>query len=117
VGVESTRKNERGLAVKKKVPNRNLFLPHESLIHPSRREVVAGLGATMFLLAMPQKAGSASPSAEVLTHSQVEQILKPLLITKDPALWQFAVNIFEHCILGRMQLAEPPLKHPWLVPG
>jgi hypothetical protein len=71
----------------------------------------------MFSLAMRQKASSASPSTEALTHSQVEQMLKPLLITKDPALWQLAINIFEHCILGRMQLAEPPLKHPWLVPG
>ena len=101
----------------KKVFNRNLSRPHESLIHPSRREVVAGLGATMFSLVMTRKASSAWPAAEALTHSQVEQMLKPLLITKDPALWQFALNIFEHCILGRIQPAEPPLKHPWLVPG
>ena len=99
------------------VPNRSLALPHESFLHPSRRGVVAGLGATMLSLAMPRTASSALTSAEAVTHSQVEQMLRPLLETKDPALWQFAVNIFEHCILDRMLPAEPPLKHSWLVPG
>ncbi len=50
-------------------------------------------------------------------RSQIEQILKPLLITDQPAMWKFAVDVYEHCIFGRMQPAEPPLKHPWLVPG
>jgi hypothetical protein len=89
----------------------------ESLIHPDRRAVLAGLGASMLSLAIPRAVRGASVSAEPLTHSQIEQMLKPLLVTKDPALWQFAVNIFEHCILGRIQPAEPPLKNPWLVPG
>jgi glycogen debranching enzyme len=103
--------------VTKRVPFGNWSRSHKSLLHPSRREVVAGLDAAMLSLALPSKASSALHSAEGLTHSQIENLLKPLLVTDDPALWQFAVNIFEHCILGRMQPAEPPLKHSWLVPG
>ena len=48
---------------------------------------------------------------------EIEQLLKPLLITTDPALFQFAVNVYEHCIQGGIQPAEPPLRHAWLVPG
>lgn len=44
-------------------------------------------------------------------------MLKPLFSTEDGALWKFAVSVYEHCILGRIQPAEPPLRHPWLVPG
>jgi hypothetical protein len=27
------------------------------------------------------------------------------------------VDVYEHCIFRRIQPAEPPLRHPWLVPG
>ena len=101
----------------KNVHDTNFSLVHESLTHPSRRAVVAGLGATVFSLAIPREVYGALPPASAMTHSQVEQLLRPLLVTDNPDLWQFAVNIFEHCILGRMQPAEPPLKHAWLVPG
>jgi hypothetical protein len=83
--------------------------------HPSRRSVLAGLGAAALTAAFPRPmtAGAAAP----LDHSAVEQLLKPLLVTANPALWQFAVSVFEHCVFGRMQPAEPPLKYSWVVPG
>lgn len=80
----------------------------------SRRAVAGGLGAAMLSMVLPHWA-QAQPAT--LSHAQIEQLLKPLFITDDAALWQFAVSVYEHCIFRRMQPAEPPLKHPWLVPG
>ncbi len=94
--------------------NRNPSPTHEPFAHPSRRIVLGGLGATLCSLALPR---FASASDGPLTRTQVEQLLKPLLVTHDPALFQFAVSVYERCILGRIQPAEPPLRHPWLVPG
>jgi hypothetical protein len=84
-----------------------------SFAQPSRRDVLGGVAATILSLALPKLAmGHAAPN-----RSQIEQMLKPLLITQDPVLWRFAADVYEHCIFGRMQAAEPPLKNPWLVPG
>ena len=85
-----------------------------SFARPTRRDVLGGLGATSLALLLP---GAAKSQIAHLDRSQIEQILKPLLITNDPVMWRFAVDVYEHCIFGRMQAAEPPLKHPWLVPG
>ena len=82
--------------------------------HLTRRDILGGLCATALALAMPRLAGGQAPK---LDRNQIEQILKPLLITDDPVMWKFAVDVYEKCIFGRMQAAEPPLKHPWLVPG
>jgi hypothetical protein len=80
----------------------------------NRRTAIGGLGAAMLALALPRSmTGMAAPP----NRSEIEQLLKPLLITQDTELWQFAVSVYEHCIFGRMQPAEPPLRHPWLVPG
>ncbi|MGB8261717.1 MAG: hypothetical protein WCE75_15250, partial [Terracidiphilus sp.] len=51
------------------------------------------------------------------SHAEVAELLKPLLVADDPRLFDFAVTVFERCILGRIQPAEPPLRFPWLVPG
>jgi hypothetical protein len=89
----------------------------ESLAHPSRRAVLGSLGAVVSSAFLPRAASAIAPTPEVLSRAQIEQLLKPLLITTDPALFQFAVNVYQHCILGRIQPAEPPLRHAWLVPG
>jgi len=78
----------------------------------TRRSVLSGLGAAALAAAIPVRAAS-----EALTRPQIEQLLKPLFVTPDPALFQFAVTIYERCVLGRIQLAEPPMRYPWLVPG
>ena len=80
----------------------------------NRRQVLGGLGAVMLSTALQ---GRTMAAESTLNRNDMERLLKPLLISQDPALFQFAVNVFEHCIFGRMQAAEPPLKHPWLVPG
>jgi hypothetical protein len=92
----------------------------------SRRGVLTGLGATALSLTAPralaqkgvqQVAQQVAPQVAPLGRARIDQILKPLLATDNPALWRFTLDVYEHCIFGRMQSAEPPLKHPWLVPG
>jgi hypothetical protein len=80
---------------------------------PTRRTVLGGLGATIATLSLP---GSSAQQLR-LDRSQIEQVLKPLLITEDPELWQFVLDVYEHCIFGRLKPAEPPFEHAWLIPG
>lgn len=83
-----------------------------SVSRPSRRNVFCGLGAAVLSHAFPIHATKGG-----IERGQIEQILTPILETDDPKLWQFAVDIFENCIFGRMQVAEPPFRHSWLSPG
>ena len=78
----------------------------------NRRAILASFGATALAIAFPQ-----ATVAELTSHAQLEQILKPLLVTRDPGLFQFAVTVYERCLLGRVMPAEAPFKHDWLVPG
>src|SRR5208337_1890418 len=90
-------------------PNQELAVQLLSA-HPSRRAVLGGLAAAVL-------APLARPAAAAPSHAEVAELLKPLLIADDPRLFDFAVTVFERCILGRIQPAEPPLRFPWLVPG
>lgn len=87
----------------------------------TRREALAALGAAALSAALPGRVLTAASSKPAVTHSktrqQVEQLLKPLFQTDNPAMFNFAVDVYQHCIFGRMRSAEPPLKHPWLIPG
>lgn len=98
-------------------PASSLFPLHEDFTHPTRRVVLGSLGATLASALLPPAALSAALPSEALSRAGIEQLLKPLLITRNPALFQFAVTVYQRCILGRIQPAEPPLRHPWLVPG
>jgi glycogen debranching enzyme len=82
--------------------------------HLTRRDILGGLCASALTLAMPSLAGAQAPQ---LDRSQIEQILKPLLVTDDPVMWKFAVDVFEKCVFGRVRTPDPPLAHPWLFPG
>ncbi len=84
--------------------------------HPGRRAVIGGLGAALLSLGLKRAFGTL-PAVEAPARSQIEQMLKPLLIAENPAMFQFAVTVYERCILGRIQPAEPPFKHAWLIPG
>ncbi|HVZ82147.1 MAG TPA: hypothetical protein VG893_00630 [Terracidiphilus sp.] len=97
-----------------KEPEQSPFEFPSALAQPTRRAVLGGLSAAMLGMALPKAATAQTPQMD---RSQIEQLLKPLFVTKDPDLWRFAVDVYEHCIFGRMQAAEPPLKHPWLIPG
>lgn len=93
--------------------DRRRFRPLKSM-RPTRREVLAGLAAGAATMATARFGHTQAPQMD---RSQIEALLKPLFVTEDPALWRFTVDVYEHCIFGRMQPAEPPLRHAWLVPG
>lgn len=79
----------------------------------TRRTVLGNLGAAIVTLSLPRSA--AQPLQ--FGRNQIEQMLKPILTTDDPRLWKFVLDVYERCIFGRMQSAEPPLEHAWFVPG
>ncbi len=80
----------------------------------TRRTVLGGLGAAAAMAAMPRMSWG---QAAGKSRAEIEALLKPLFVTEDAELWRFAVDVYEHCIFGRTQAAEPPLKHAWLIPG
>lgn len=82
----------------------------------SRREVLAGLGAGALSAVLPRSL-FASRTATVPTREEVETLLKPRFVTSDPAMFRFAVDVYQHCILGHVKPPEPPFKHSWLIPG
>ncbi|HEY1576728.1 MAG TPA: hypothetical protein VGF82_06600 [Terracidiphilus sp.] len=83
----------------------------------SRRDTLLGLGAAALSHALPFQLWAQKSSSVSMTRDQVEHLLKPLFLTDNPAMFRFAVDVYQHCIFNRMQPAEPPLKHPWLIPG
>lgn len=85
-----------------------------ALTQPTRRDVLSGLSAALLSLGLPRHSAAQVPQMD---RADIEQLLKPLFITKNPDLWRFTVDVYQHCIFGRMQAAEPPLKNPWLIPG
>lgn len=72
------------------------------------------MGAALVASALPHCAMAQQPKR---TRAEIEQLLKPLFVTDDPDLWRFTLDVYERCIFGRMQAAESPLKHSWLIPG
>jgi glycogen debranching enzyme len=51
------------------------------------------------------------------TRQELSEILRKLLVTSDPALYDFATEVYATCILGKIKPPDPPLAHPWIVPG
>ena len=78
----------------------------------TRRTALVDLGAAIVTLSLRRSAAQQLR----LDRSQIEQILKPLLTTQDPQLWQFVVDVYERCIFGRMQPAEPPYSKMRIAP-
>src|ERR1700757_3293893 len=83
----------------------------------NRRDLLAGLGAFALSAALPRSSRAATPPNSGMTRAQIAHILQALLRTDNPAMFRFAVDVYQHCIFARVQSAEPPLKHAWLVPG
>jgi len=80
----------------------------------TRRTALGGLTATAAMAAMPRMSwGQVTGKSQ----EEIEALLKPLFVTEDPELWRFTVDVYQNCIFGRTQSAEPPLKHAWLIPG
>jgi putative isomerase len=58
---------------------------------------------------------SATPSQ--LDRKLLATQLQSLLISDDPKLYAFATEVYATCVLGKIRPADPPLMHPWIVPG
>lgn len=52
-----------------------------------------------------------------LTRDEIEAKMRAHFECNNPLVWKLAVDVYEKCIFGRMQAAEAPLKHAWLIPG
>jgi hypothetical protein len=92
-------------------------LPHRQDFDPTRRSVLSRLSATCLGVVLAPVLSRAAQAPATLSRDQIAGLLKPHLVTADPALFDFAVTVFEKCIFGRIQPATPPLAHPWLTPG
>jgi putative isomerase len=82
-----------------------------------RRTILEAIGASVLSMVSLRTFADIKPKSMSISHVQVEQLLKPLLTAQDPAMFQFAIDVYERCVFGRIQAAEPPLRHPWLIPG
>jgi hypothetical protein len=93
--------------------------PNQSggMLQFNRRAVLGGLSASLAFAALPHTFAETLAFTRKLNREQIEEILKPLLITSNPELWKFAADVYQYCIFDRIQPAEPPLRHDWLVPG
>jgi glycogen debranching enzyme len=66
------------------------------------------------LLAQTAKDVDATPRPD---RKELSILLKKLLVTDSKQLHEFAVDAYSTCVLGKIRAADPPLAHPWIVPG
>jgi len=99
------------------INHKSLPLHHVGGARMDRRTILEAIGASVLSMVSLPTLADIKPNSMSISHVQVEQLLKPLLTAQNPAMFQFAVNVYEHCVFDRIQAAEPPLRHPWLIPG
>jgi putative isomerase len=94
----------------------------------SRRSFLAAAGAASLVASLPtlfaqesEQVSSPDQNSPVIppqpTREELAALLKKLLIASDPKLYEFAVEVFAICVLGKIRPVNPPLMHPWIVPG
>jgi glycogen debranching enzyme len=94
------------------------FIP----LNPQRRSIlggIAGMAAAAFAPASALRLfGQAPPVSEpTLSRDQVALMLKPLFISKNPAILQLVTDAYADCVLGKIRSPDPPLAYSWIVPG
>ena len=52
-----------------------------------------------------------------LSREELSILLHKLLVTRDPALYDFAIEAYASCVVGKLRPPTPPLTHSWIVPG
>ncbi|HEX4424644.1 MAG TPA: hypothetical protein VH079_04555, partial [Terriglobales bacterium] len=84
-----------------------------------RRSFLRGLAITSFGGLLPRSASLllSQTNFSQPTRQELSEILRKLLVTSDPALYDFATEVYATCILGKIKPPDPPLAHPWIVPG
>jgi hypothetical protein len=83
----------------------------------SRRQLLYGVGVGMMRALLPNLFRAETVQPKLMSREEIEQLLAKELRTADPAMRQFAADVFEHCVFGHVRPAEPPFRHPWAVPG
>jgi len=93
----------------------------ESKLHTiQRRSFLAGTAAAGLTLCFPAIAQEPDLSVGPLNEpnrEELRRLLEKLLISESAELREFAVDLYAKCVLGKIRAADPPLAHPWLVPG
>jgi len=91
-------------------------------IDSGRRKLLGGIASTIVAATAPkatlQLLGQAPSVGEPAPgRDQVASLLKPLFSSNDPASWQFLVDAYADCVLGKIRPPDPPLAYRWIVPG
>jgi glycogen debranching enzyme len=81
-----------------------------------RREFLQGLGAMGVASVLPQLLCGQAPPVQ-MGREELSALLRKLLVTDDPKLYDFAVEAYATCVLGKLKPPDPPLAHAWIVPG
>jgi len=74
-----------------------------------------GFVAAESLFTLPRLFAQDTPSQP--DKAELTALLRSLLVTSSPQLQRFAVEVYATCVLGKIRPADPPLAHPWIVPG
>ena len=74
-----------------------------------------GFVAAESLLTLPRLFAQDTPPQP--DRAELTTLLRSLLVTSSPQLQHFAVEVYATCVLGKIRPADPPLAHPWIVPG
>jgi glycogen debranching enzyme len=84
-----------------------------------RRSFLRGLAITSFAGLLPPSESLLFPQTSFAqpARQELSEILRALLVTSDPVLHDFATEVYATCILGKIKAPDPPLAHPWIVPG
>jgi putative isomerase len=84
-----------------------------------RRSFLRGLAITSLGGLLPRSASLLLSQTNLAqpTRQELSEILRKLFVTSDPALYDFATEVYATCVLGKIKPPDPPLAHPWIVPG
>jgi len=74
-----------------------------------------GFVAAESLFTLPRLFAQDTPSQP--DKAELTALLRSLLVTSSPQLQRFALDVYATCVLGKIRPADPPLAHPWIVPG
>jgi glycogen debranching enzyme len=90
--------------------------------HVQRRSFLAGAGATAIVstfrnLFAQNPVSLADSGSSPRNREELSALLRTLLLSDSSALYEFALQAYETCVLGKIRAADPPLAYEWIVPG
>lgn len=87
-----------------------------------RRAFLQGACAVAFGVALREAFAQSQglwqqPGEPAMSRAELSALLNKLLDAGSQALHNFAVEAYAACVLGKIRVPDPPLKHAWIVPG